>query len=91
MAIVTIYTTSICPYCIRAKYLLDSKKVDYTEISVDGNAGLRREMMIKSGQHTVPQIWVGDTHVGGCDELMTLARSGELDGMLSEEDEAASA
>lgn len=90
MAIATIYTTSICPYCIRAKYLLDTKKVEYTEVSVDGNAGLRREMMIKSGRQTVPQIWIGDTHVGGCDELMMLERSGELDGLLSQEGETAS-
>jgi len=91
MAIATIYTTKICPYCIRAKYLLDSKKVEYVEIAVDGDVDLRRELMVKSGQHTVPQIWVGDHHVGGCDELMTLERTGELDGLLSAGSEVASA
>jgi len=89
MAIVTIYTTKTCPYCIRAKYLLDAKKVEYVEIAVDGDMDLRRELMAKSGQHTVPQIWVGDTHVGGCDELMALGRSGELDEMLAAQSEPA--
>lgn len=85
MAIATIYTTRICPYCIRAKYLLDSKKIEYVEIAVDGDVDLRREMMAKSRRQTVPQIWVGDTHVGGCDELMTLERTGELDVLLNTE------
>ncbi|MGH1372265.1 MAG: glutaredoxin 3 [Cellvibrionaceae bacterium] len=80
---VTLYTTRFCPYCVRAKGLLDHKSVAYREISVDGNAELRNEMMSKSGRHTVPQIWVGSTHVGGCDELMALERAGQLDTMLS--------
>ncbi|GAB3112696.1 glutaredoxin 3 [Aestuariicella hydrocarbonica] len=83
MAAVTLYTTRYCPYCVRAKALLDFKSAAYTDISVDNNPALRQEMMAKSGRHTVPQIWVGDVHVGGCDELMALERAGELDAMLA--------
>ncbi|WP_406828718.1 glutaredoxin 3 [Microbulbifer sp. ARAS458-1] len=80
---VVIYTTRYCPFCIRAKYLLDNKNVPYTEISVDGDRALRAEMTAKAGRHTVPQIWIGDHHVGGCDELMAIERSGELDTLLA--------
>lgn len=83
MASVTLYTTRYCPFCVRAKALLDHKAVAYTDISVDNNPELRQEMMAKSGQRTVPQIWVGGHHVGGCDELMALERSGDLDAMLA--------
>ncbi|OED44108.1 glutaredoxin 3 [Endozoicomonas sp. (ex Bugula neritina AB1)] len=79
---VTIYTTRWCPYCIRAKQLLDSKGVSYQNISVDGRPELRQEMTDKAGQHTVPQIWIGDQHVGGCDELYTLERANRLDSLL---------
>jgi glutaredoxin 3 len=79
---VVIYTTRICPYCVAAKRLFDSKKVSYKEIRVDTDADLRQEMMRKSGRQTVPQIWIGDTHVGGCDDLMALERAKKLDGML---------
>lgn len=80
---ITIYTTRYCPYCISAKRLLDSKNVDYKEIPVDGNYELRDEMARKAGRQTVPQIWIGSTHVGGCDELMALERAKKLDGMLA--------
>ncbi|WGL15642.1 glutaredoxin 3 [Microbulbifer bruguierae] len=80
---VVIYTTRFCPFCIRAKYLLDNKNVPYTEISVDGDRALRAEMTAKAGRHTVPQIWIGGHHVGGCDELMAIERSGELDRLLA--------
>lgn len=80
---VIIYTTRFCPFCVRAKYLLDNKNIPYTEISVDGDRALRAEMTAKAGRHTVPQIWVGDHHVGGCDELMAIERSGELEKMLA--------
>ncbi|WP_226703587.1 glutaredoxin 3 [Microbulbifer elongatus] len=80
---VVIYTTRFCPFCVRAKYLLDNKNVPYTEISVDGDRALRAEMTAKAGRHTVPQIWIGDHHVGGCDELMAIERSGELDKLLA--------
>ena len=83
MADVILYTTRFCPFCVRAKALLDHKSVAFTEISVDGNPELRQEMMAKSGRHTVPQIWIGETHVGGCDDLMALERRGALDEMLA--------
>ncbi|MCB1644939.1 MAG: glutaredoxin 3 [Pseudomonadales bacterium] len=80
---VVMYTTRFCPFCIRAKALLDSKGVPYRDIAVDSQPELRREMMEKSGRHTVPQIWIGDQHVGGCDELMSLERRGLLDQALA--------
>jgi glutaredoxin 3 len=80
---VTIYTTAWCPYCHRAKALLDKKDVKFTEIDVTMDRKLRDEMEAKAGQHTVPQIWIGDTHVGGSDDLHALERSGKLDAMLA--------
>ena len=80
---VTIYTTRTCPYCIAAKRLLDRKGVAYNEIPVDGNFALRAEMEQRSGRYTVPQIWIGEQHVGGCDDLHALERAGQLDGLLS--------
>lgn len=82
MAAVTIYTTRTCPYCIAAKRLLDRKSVAYDEISVDGNYALRAEMEQRSGRYTVPQIWIGERHVGGCDDLHALERAGQLDELL---------
>lgn len=81
---VTVYSTRICPYCVRAKALLDSKHVSYTEVLVDVDTEKRAEMMQKSGQRTVPQIFIGEAHVGGCDELYTLDRQGKLDSMLAD-------
>lgn len=83
MAKVTIYTTSICPYCMMAKRLLSKKGVAYDEIDVGQQPALRAEMEEKSGRHTVPQIWIGDTHVGGCDDLHDLDRAGQLDALLA--------
>lgn len=82
MDAVTLYTTRFCPYCTRAKSLLDSKAVTYREIAVDDDPALRREMMARSGRHTVPQIWVGERHVGGYDELQSLENQGRLDELL---------
>ncbi len=79
---VVLYTTRYCPYCIRAKQLLSSKGVSFQDIPVDNDPEKREEMMQKSGRHTVPQIWIGGTHVGGCDELYDLERQGKLDAML---------
>jgi len=79
---VVIYTTKYCPYCIRAKYLLQDKGVSYQEIAVDNKPKLRQQMMQKSGRQTVPQIWINDNHIGGCDELYSLDRSNELDKLL---------
>jgi glutaredoxin 3 len=80
---IEIYTTRICPFCIRAKRLLDSKGVAYTEIGVDFDPEKRQEMMHRSHRHTVPQIWIGDLHVGGCDDLYALERANQLDALLA--------
>ncbi len=81
---VTIYTTMFCPYCLMAKRLLNQKGVAFEEIAVDGNPELRREMTAKAGgRTTVPQIWIGDTHVGGSDELHALEHDGKLDQLLA--------
>ncbi len=69
---------------MRAKMLLDSKNVSYEEIDVDQERSKRVEMMERTGRRTVPQIYIGDTHVGGCDDLYALERAGKLDAMLSE-------
>lgn len=79
MQAVTIYTTGTCPYCLRAKQLLAARGVtDLDEIRVDLDPGQRKLMMERSGRHTVPQIFIGSTHVGGCDDLMALDARGEL-------------
>lgn len=83
---VTIYTTRSCPYCHAAKRLLDSKKALYREIAVDGNRELRAEMEMRSNRYTVPQIWINDQHVGGCDDLYELERRGELNALLADAD-----
>jgi glutaredoxin 3 len=82
--LVEIYTKSFCPYCWRAKALLDSKGVEYKEIAVDFG-GTERQIMIQraNGRTTVPQIFIGDRHVGGCDDLMALDRAGKLDQMIA--------
>lgn len=79
---ITLYTTQFCPFCIRAKQLLRKKSVDFCEIPVDGDPKRRQEMMNKSGRRTVPQIWIDDYHVGGCDDLYALERSGKLDALI---------
>ena len=77
------YATGWCPYCHRAEALLKSKGVsDLEKILVDREPERRVEMMQKSGRHTVPQIWIGERHVGGCDDLVELDRKGELDVLL---------
>lgn len=81
---VTIYTRQYCFYCVRAKSLLDELKVSYREIPVDGDPDTFALMRRKSGRNTVPQIWIGDTHVGGCDDLYSLHRSGKLRTLLDE-------
>ncbi|MGR9088646.1 MAG: glutaredoxin 3 [Gammaproteobacteria bacterium] len=84
---VLIYTTKICPYCIMAKRLLDNKKVRYTEISVESDPGVREEMMRKTRRRTVPQIYVGDLHVGGFEELYAMDQLKKLDSLLGLERE----
>ncbi|TRX57922.1 glutaredoxin 3 [Thalassomonas sp. M1454] len=85
MANVTIYTRDYCPYCIRAKALLDQKQVSYTEISIDKQPEKRVEMIERSkGGMTVPQIFINDQVIGGCDDLMALEYKQELDTLLAE-------
>ncbi|TCS65090.1 glutaredoxin 3 [Varunaivibrio sulfuroxidans] len=79
---VEIYTTPICPYCARAKALLDKKGVSYTEIDVMRDRARRREMEERSNGHTVPQIFIAGKAIGGCDDMFDLDFDGELDKML---------
>lgn len=79
---VLVYSTRICPYCMLAKRLLTGKGVAFDEVMVDRDDKLRAEMMERSGRRTVPQIFVGDTHVGGFDDLAALDRAGKLDILL---------
>lgn len=84
MAQVTIYTKAYCPYCVRAKALLGQKGVQFDEIKIDEQPELRPAMIERSnGRTTVPQIFIGDTHVGGCDDLFALDATGTLNSMLS--------
>ncbi len=81
---VTIYTTPFCPYCHSAKALLRRKNVEFSEIDVSYDAEERRRMMAKAqGRRTVPQIFIGETHIGGNDELHALDRQGKLDPLLA--------
>lgn len=82
MTQVRMYTTAICPYCVNAKRLLGAKGVEVEEIRVDRDPALRQKMMAESGQQTVPQIWIGERHVGGFMELWALDKQGELDNLL---------
>lgn len=80
---VTIYTAELCPYCHMAKRLLQEKKIAFDEIDVTGKSALRAEMRARAGGvNTVPQIWIGERHVGGCTDLFALDRDGELDPLL---------
>jgi glutaredoxin 3 len=80
---VIIYSTQQCPYCDQARALFDRKKIAYTEIKVDQDSAQRDEMIKLSGRRTVPQIFINDHHVGGCDDLYALERAGELDALLA--------
>jgi glutaredoxin 3 len=80
---VEIYTWATCPFCIRAKHLLTRKGVAFTEYSVDGDEAARTEMAQRGdGRRSVPQIFINDVHVGGCDDIHALDRQGKLDGLL---------
>lgn len=84
MAEVTIYSTTVCPYCIRAKRLLERKGVAYKEINLSNEAPeVRVELMQRTNHRTVPQIFINDQFIGGFDQLYALEREGKLDGMLS--------
>ena len=80
---VVVYSSAWCPYCIRAKQLLSNKGVAFEEISVDGQPQVRAEMIRKAGRTSVPQIWIGEQHVGGCDDLFALERAGKLNALLN--------
>ena len=82
MSEVIVYSSDYCPYCSRAKHLLASKSVAFEEIKVDGKPQLRAEMTKKAGRTSVPQIWIGEKHIGGCDDLYALERAGKLDALL---------
>ena len=79
---ITIYTTPICPYCVRTKHLLKKKGATFEEIDVFMDRDKRDEMETRSGRYTVPQIFIGDRHVGGCDDLYALEGQGGLDPLL---------
>jgi len=79
---VMVYVSDWCPYCQRAKGLLAQKNLEFSEINIEDDAKLREEMIARSNRRTVPQIFVGDKHVGGCDDLFELDRSGELDRLI---------
>jgi glutaredoxin 3 len=79
---VVIYATGWCPYCQRARALLTSKGAELREIDVEDDPKFREEMVARSGRRTVPQIFIGDKHIGGCDDLVALDGTGELDRLL---------
>lgn len=84
MAKVLMYSTAVCPYCVRAEQLLTRKGVKEIEkVRVDLDPARREEMMQKTGRRTVPQIYIGETHVGGCDDLYALEHQGKLDPLLA--------
>jgi glutaredoxin 3 len=80
---IVIYVTGWCPYCSRARALLSKKGLAFREIDVDEDPKLRQEMTARSGRRTVPQIFIGERHVGGCDDLVALDARGELDQLVS--------
>lgn len=85
MAKVEIYTTKVCPYCVRAKNLLNAKDVDFTEHDLTGDDAGREALLKRSnGMRTVPQIFINDRHIGGCDNLYELEDKGELDALLAQ-------
>ena len=88
---ITLYSASYCGFCQRAKTLLKNKGVSWQEIEVDHDPGLRMEMVERSGRRTVPQIWIGEQHIGGFDELFALERNGKLDELLAPPDATSAA
>lgn len=84
MADVIIYTRDGCPYCVRAKALLDSKGAAYRELNASRDPAVREEMMERSGRNTFPQVFVNGQHLGGCDDIHALDAKGKLDPLLSQ-------
>jgi glutaredoxin 3 len=89
MASITIYTKPTCPYCVAAKALLRQKGAEFNEISIEGDRAAAMKLSRRSGRHTVPQIYIGEYHVGGFTDLQALEDGGRLDLLLSEESHAA--
>ena len=83
MTEVTVYSTPVCPYCVRAKNLLKQKGQDFSEVDVSDDAERAKMIELAGGKRSVPQIFIGQTHVGGFDDLAALDRKGELDAMLA--------
>jgi glutaredoxin 3 len=79
---IIVYVTGWCPYCERARNLMTKKGLKFNEINVDEDAKSRDEMIVRSGRRSVPQIFIGDKHIGGCDDLFALDGSGELDRLI---------
>lgn len=84
MTTIDIYTKGYCPFCVRAKHLLDKLDVDYNEIPIDGDSELRQKMIELAGGHTVPQIIINGQPIGGCDDLYALHAAGDLEPMLEQ-------
>ena len=83
MPLITVYTTNYCPYCVRAKDLLKKKGASFTEINVEDDAAREAMVLRAGGRRTVPQIFIGDTHVGGFDDMAALDKAGKLDPLLA--------
>lgn len=83
MASIEVFSTAVCPYCVRAKQLLDSLGARYQEVRIDADPAKRDEMISRSGRRTVPQIFINGQSVGGCDDLYALHRAGKLQPLLS--------
>ena len=80
---ITIYSSAICPYCVMAKNFLKSRGLGWTEVRIDTDAGARQKMVALTRRTSVPQIFIGDTHVGGYDDMMLLHRGGKLEPLLA--------
>jgi glutaredoxin 3 len=85
---IQMYAAGWCPYCSRARSLLQSKGVPFEEIDVDARPEARAQMVARSGRHTVPQIFVGDVHIGGCDDLLARDAAGTLDPLINPRNES---
>jgi len=81
---VVVFSSDYCPFCVRAKQLFQKKNISFEEARVDGNSGLKQQMIEAAGRTSVPQIWIHGEHVGGCDDLFALEKSGKLDDMLAQ-------
>jgi glutaredoxin 3 len=82
-ALITIYSTAICPYCVAAKNFLKSKGLGWNEVRIDTDSAAREAMLARAKRTSVPQIFVGDTHIGGYDDMMALHRAGKLEPLLA--------